>query len=333
MPETHLPDPAGAQMAAARDEAHHGPSWRGPRRGTALCLSGGGFRAALFHLGALRRLNELGMLGQLRTVSAVSGGSIAAMLLADPRLEWPDPHDLSESIDSADLVEPDPTAPPLPRGDTVPGGLFSAPRVRGFDEYVAEPLRRLTRHNLRTRAMVSGFGPKVRRSADTSSRALADRFVDHIDWWARDLRDGHRTSGPAVVVEATELAHGVNWTFADSRATRRTAGWVTTGWGTARHRRGSASPMRSLPRAPTRPTSPRSTSMPPRSTSPGDAWGRSMRRRRPASTAPSSSWTGGSTTTSPSSRCGATTPGCSSATGERSSAPAARGRRWAGSCT
>ena len=218
VPETHLPDPAGAQMAAARDEAHHGPSWRGPRRGTALCLSGGGFRAALFHLGALRRLNELGMLGQLRTVSAVSGGSIAAMLLADPRLAWPDPHDLSESIDSADLVEPDPTAPPLPRGDTVPGGLFSAPRVRGFDEYVAEPLRRLTRQNLRTRAMVSGFGPKVRRSADTSSRALADRFVDHIDWWARDLRDGHRTSGPAVVVEATELAHGVNWTFADSRA-------------------------------------------------------------------------------------------------------------------
>ena len=84
------------------------------------------------------------------------------------------------SIDSADLVEPDPTAPPLPRGDTVPGGLFSAPRVHGFDEYVAEPLRRLTRHNLRTRAMVSGFGPKVRRSADTSSRALADRSRDDV---------------------------------------------------------------------------------------------------------------------------------------------------------
>ena len=60
------------------------------------------------------------------------------------------------SIDSADLVEPDPTAPPLPRGDTVPGGLFSAPRVRGFEEYVAEPLRRLTRHNLRTRAVLDG---------------------------------------------------------------------------------------------------------------------------------------------------------------------------------
>jgi NTE family protein len=31
-----------------------------------LALSGGGYRAALFHLGALRRLNELGVLSRLR---------------------------------------------------------------------------------------------------------------------------------------------------------------------------------------------------------------------------------------------------------------------------
>src|SRR5689334_18099315 len=59
------------------------------RHGTALCLSGGGYRAALFHLGAVRRLNELGVLSQLTTVSGVSGGSIVANLLADPRLEFP----------------------------------------------------------------------------------------------------------------------------------------------------------------------------------------------------------------------------------------------------
>ena len=52
------------------------------REGIALCLSGGGFRAALFHAGALRRLNELGLLSQVRTVSSVSGGSIASALLA-----------------------------------------------------------------------------------------------------------------------------------------------------------------------------------------------------------------------------------------------------------
>ena len=48
-----------------------------------LCLSGGGFRAAFYALGALRYLAESGRLGQLRVVSAVSGGSIAAGMLAD----------------------------------------------------------------------------------------------------------------------------------------------------------------------------------------------------------------------------------------------------------
>lgn len=52
------------------------------RQGMALCLSGGGFRAALFHLGALRRLNEVGLLSKLTTITSVSGGSIASGLLA-----------------------------------------------------------------------------------------------------------------------------------------------------------------------------------------------------------------------------------------------------------
>lgn len=39
-------------------------------------MSGGGFRATLFHLGALRRLNELGLLKWMDTISSVSGGSI-----------------------------------------------------------------------------------------------------------------------------------------------------------------------------------------------------------------------------------------------------------------
>jgi NTE family protein len=41
-----------------------------------LSFSGGGFRATLFHVGALRRLNEFGILPKLTTVSSVSGGSI-----------------------------------------------------------------------------------------------------------------------------------------------------------------------------------------------------------------------------------------------------------------
>lgn len=49
-----------------------------PRDAIGLCLSGGGFRAMLFHIGALWRLNEFGYLPKLDRISSVSGGSIAA---------------------------------------------------------------------------------------------------------------------------------------------------------------------------------------------------------------------------------------------------------------
>ena len=53
-----------------------------PKDGIALCLSGGGYRAMLFHAGALIRLNQWGLLPQLARVSSVSGGSITAGALA-----------------------------------------------------------------------------------------------------------------------------------------------------------------------------------------------------------------------------------------------------------
>ncbi|RWB93548.1 MAG: patatin-like phospholipase family protein [Mesorhizobium sp.] len=50
--------------------------------GMALCVSGGGYRAMRFHVGAVWRLHETGVLPQLKRVSSVSGGSIAAGVLA-----------------------------------------------------------------------------------------------------------------------------------------------------------------------------------------------------------------------------------------------------------
>jgi NTE family protein len=47
-----------------------------------LCMSGGGYRAMLYHIGALVRLNELGFLPQLQEIASVSGGSITAGVLA-----------------------------------------------------------------------------------------------------------------------------------------------------------------------------------------------------------------------------------------------------------
>ena len=58
---------------------------RAPEEGLALCMSGGGYRAMVFHLGALIRLNEAGLLRRMRRISSVSGGSITNAVLG---LEW-----------------------------------------------------------------------------------------------------------------------------------------------------------------------------------------------------------------------------------------------------
>ena len=50
-----------------------------------LCLSGGGYRAMIYHVGVLTRLNEVGILSRLDQIASVSGGSITAGMLA---LAW-----------------------------------------------------------------------------------------------------------------------------------------------------------------------------------------------------------------------------------------------------
>jgi NTE family protein len=59
---------------------------RPPEPGSALCLSGGGYRAMVFHIGALWRLYEGGLLRDVARISSVSGGSITAAMLG---LAWP----------------------------------------------------------------------------------------------------------------------------------------------------------------------------------------------------------------------------------------------------
>ena len=67
---------------------------RPPEPTSALCLSGGGYRAMVFHIGVLWRLYETGLLKNIKRISSVSGGSITAGQLA---LAW---RDLSFGPDS-----------------------------------------------------------------------------------------------------------------------------------------------------------------------------------------------------------------------------------------
>lgn len=71
----------------------------------ALALSGGGFRAMLFHVGTISRLNAFGLLPKLIRISSVSGGSIASAMLAKamPRLRYE--NDVAQNLD-AEFVQP-----------------------------------------------------------------------------------------------------------------------------------------------------------------------------------------------------------------------------------
>ena len=68
-----------------------------PNAEIGLALSGGGYRATLFHLGALCRMNELGWLHKLDRVTSVSGGSIVGAYLG---YRWRDLHFVDGKADN-----------------------------------------------------------------------------------------------------------------------------------------------------------------------------------------------------------------------------------------
>src|SRR5215217_1866509 len=152
------------------------PRPRRRRSGIALCLSGGGFRAVLFHLGALRRLNEVGILTQVRTFTSVSGGSIVAAHLASLAPVWPDP------------------GTPLP----------------DWERNVAAPLRALTNRNLRTVPLARRFFlPWYWFRSGTAVRDLEHAYARHLT----SLSLGDLPARPRFVFCSTDMAFGVNWIF------------------------------------------------------------------------------------------------------------------------
>lgn len=153
------------------------------RAGAALCLSGGGYRAALFHLGGLRRLNELGILSKVDTFTSVSGGSIMLAQLATHRAAlsdaWPSP------------------------GHAVPR----------FDEGVAEPMRSFAQTDIRTRSTLRAFHPANWRNQNAGVDALAEHY-------ARGPAPGRLSDipdRPRFVFCATDLLFRTQWVFDTGR--------------------------------------------------------------------------------------------------------------------
>ena len=139
-----------------------------PTDGTALCLSGGGFRAMLFHVGVLWRLNEAGWLPKLDRVSSVSGGSITAGLLA---LRW------------SEL------------------GFDEQGVATRFVELVAEPLDEFAQHKVDSPAILSGLAlPGV-----SIGERVAGIYREHL-FGERTLQD--LPDNPRFIINATNIETG-----------------------------------------------------------------------------------------------------------------------------
>ncbi|MEM9611038.1 MAG: patatin-like phospholipase family protein [Actinomycetota bacterium] len=146
-----------------------------PAKGAALCLSGGGYRAMLFHVGALWRLNEVGRLRTLERVSSVSGGSITAGVLGQ---NW-------ARLDFGD------------------DGVATA-----FEEQLVEPVRKLASTRLDVPAVLTGLV-----SPGSIGSKVADRYDRHL-FEGRTLQDLPADGeGPRFVINATNVATGTLWRF------------------------------------------------------------------------------------------------------------------------
>jgi NTE family protein len=150
--------------------------------GVGLALSGGGYKAAAYHLGALIRLNELGYLPKIQRISSVSGGSIAAGYLG---LKW------------KRLV------------------FDAAGTATNFQTEVVAPLHEfLTNVNLDLPEGVLGLLLPFRSGADGVAAAYAEHLYGHAT--LQDLPKAG--AGPEFVIVATNYELNSLWRFSQARA-------------------------------------------------------------------------------------------------------------------
>ncbi len=143
--------------------------------GIGICLSGGGYRAMLYHVGALWRLNEVGLLTKAARISSVSGGSITAawLGLVWARDHWPT---YGTPVDS-----------------------------REFERLFAGPILNLARQRIDVPSLLLGALPYT-----PVGEQVAKRYGKHLFPGAtlQSLPDQ-----PRFVINATNLQTGNLWRF------------------------------------------------------------------------------------------------------------------------
>lgn len=150
-----------------------GDKSRRVEEGVGLALSGGGFRATLYHIGALLRLNQLGWLKKLSEVTSVSGGSITAAYLG---YRW---HALD--FDGAGVAV-------------------------NFEKIIVEPLRRFCSQGTDVRSILIG----ILTPGLHPSMLLARRYAKGL-FGAATLQDlPSQGKGPRFTIYATNMQTGVS---------------------------------------------------------------------------------------------------------------------------
>jgi NTE family protein len=149
-------------------------SEEGVQRGMGLALSGGGFRATLFHLGGFWRLNELGFLPKLDRISSVSGGSIASGLLG---------------LRFSQLQ------------------FDAAGRAGNFGPLIVEPLRSFCARDVDAFAIAEGALLPWKKASDVIDKTYRDHLYG--DATLQDLPAGK----PRFVINSTNFATGVDFRF------------------------------------------------------------------------------------------------------------------------
>jgi NTE family protein len=153
--------------------------------GLCLALSGGGFRATLFHLGALRRLNEMGLISSTKTIASVSGGSMMAACLADAMI----------------------TSPPV-----------AGQPLANFGSLV-DKVHKLTSYNLRRTILLKKLEPP------NWGHSLPELVSKELETHVTSLPLSALPNQPRFVFVATDIVFGVDWIYSKDMAGDYLAGY------------------------------------------------------------------------------------------------------------
>ncbi len=179
-----------------------------------LALSGGGFRASLFHIGVLAQLAEQGLLHEIQTISCVSGGSILGAqyyLLVKKLLEkLPDDELKDASVDHyIEIVQSLVEQYEVVTRKNIRARIFLNPfAIAGLWPSPSRRMGRLVHKHLLDEGVQDlrdiGITPKDWPDSDTNP------FKPSRHNWQR----AHKV--PVLILNATSLNTGHNWQFTAS---------------------------------------------------------------------------------------------------------------------